>query len=98
MKSQPFWPLTKMQQQKFDKAFNTAIDQAGSIGRLAVRLTQHSDEYVSHQALRNWLKARKIPPQWALVIEDYTNGKANFFDLIPWMLPRAVRYSEEVAA
>lgn len=95
MQSSPFWPcvlMTQRQNKKFDAAFELAVSQAGSIGRLAPRLSSHSGEYISHQALRNWRSDRRIPPQWALVMEDYTNGKANFFDLVPWLLPRAVQY------
>lgn len=88
----PMGPLTEKQSRKFDHAFNNAIDQAGSIGKLAPRLSAHSGEYISHQAMRNWLVIRKVPVQWALVMEDYTEGTSNFFDLVPMLLPRTVRY------
>jgi len=92
-----FWPLVVMtdkQNKAYDKAFDIAIERAGgSLDRLATRLSSYTGTYISHQGFRNWKIGRKIPVHWALVMEDYTDGKANFFDLIPWMLPRAVQYS-----
>mgnify|MGYP003646817185 CR=1 FL=1 len=101
MQPQPYWPITPLtlsQEIKFDLSFNRAIIRAGSIGKLAPKLSSHSGEYISHQAMRNWLADRKIPIQWALVMEDYTEGESQFFDLVPWMLPRAVQYSENLWA
>lgn len=96
MQSRSFWPLVLMtdkQNKAYDRAFGIAIDRAGgSLSRLATNMCSYTGEYVSHQAFRNWKKGRSIPVHWALVLEDYTDGKANFFDLMPWLLPRAVQY------
>ena len=98
MQSPPFWPLASMTSRQckvYDEAFSAAIDKAGSISRLSTDLSQYADNYVSHQSIRTWRKNYRVPPQWALVIEEYTNGDANFFNLVPWLLPRTVKYSQE---
>ena len=97
MQSPPFsWPLTPMtdkQKKAFDKAYAIAIEHSGgSLSRLATSMTIHTGTYISHQAFRNWKRDRKIPVQWALIVESFTDGKANFFDLVPWLLPRTVQY------
>ena len=92
----PMLPMTEKQEKKFFAAFEIAIEQAGSIGKLAGRLCAQCGADISHQALRNWLAERRIPTRWALVMEEYTEGEANFFDLCPWMLPRAVQYHQMI--
>ncbi len=99
MRSKPYWPLEAMtvrQKKKYAQAWTIALDKAGGVNKLANVLSDYTDECVSHQAIRNWRNANRIPPQWALVLERYTNGEVNFFDLVPWLLPRTVRYSDEV--
>jgi hypothetical protein len=86
--------LTKRQQQAYDKAYDAALTKAGGISRLAHELSLSSGGYISHQAIRNWRMRRSIPPQWALVMEEYHEA-ANFFDLVPWLRDRAL---EEAAA
>ncbi len=88
------YPLTKRQQQSYDRAYGAALKKAGGVARLAHELSILSGKYITHQAIRNWRKTRRIPPQWALVMEDYHEA-ANFFDLVPWLRDRAL---EEVAA
>lgn len=86
--------LTKRQQRAYDKAYGAALIKAGGIARLSHELSVLSGGYISHQAIRNWKLKRSIPPQWALVMEEYHEA-ANFFDLIPWLRNRA---EEEAAA
>jgi hypothetical protein len=97
MQNKPYWPLvvlTGRQQKRYDECWGAALEQAGGINKLSTLLSAYTGEYISHQAIRNWRRCTpQIPPHWALVIEDYTDGQANFFDLCPWMLPRAVRYN-----
>ncbi len=93
MKSEPFWPLSLMtdrQNKAFDKSFDAAFDQAGgSYARMATAMTQYTNEYISHQALRNWRNKRSIPVHWALVLEDmYDYNGVKFFDLVPWLHAR----------
>lgn len=92
MRSEPYWPLvalTGRQQKAYDEAFAVAIAQAGGINRLAAALGAHAGDYLSHQAIRNWRRSTPaVQPQWALVIEDYTHGEANFFDMVPWLRER----------
>ncbi len=82
------YPLTKRQQHAYDRAYGSALKKAGGVARLAHELSVLSDTYITHQAIRNWRKTRRIPPQWALVMEDYHEA-ANFFDLVPWLRDRA---------
>jgi hypothetical protein len=99
MKSEPYWPLksfTERQQKKYDEAWGVALAQAGGINKLATMISALAGEYVSHQAIRGWRRSYRVPVQWALVIEEYTDGDANFFDLIPWLLPRTVRYHHTI--
>jgi hypothetical protein len=86
--------LNRQEQRAYDKAFEAALLKAGGAARLAHELSITSGDYISHQAIRNWRLKRSIPPQWALVMEEYHEA-ANFFDLIPWLRDRAL---EETAA
>ena len=91
--------MTAGQQKKYAQAWKIALDQAGGVNKLANVLSDYTDEPVSHQAIRNWRNANRIPPQWGLVLERYTDGEVNFFDLVPWLLPRTLRYhSDEMPA
>jgi len=85
-------PRTKREEAAYDRAFESALAKAGSIERLARALTR-GDRYISHNGIRTWRLNRSIPVRWALYMEEYDN-EANFFDLVPWMLPRAVRYKQ----
>jgi hypothetical protein len=80
--------LTKRQQRAYDKAYDSALIEAGGVARLSHELSVLSGGYISHQAIRNWKLKRSIPPQWALVMEEYHEA-ANFFDLVPWLRDRA---------
>lgn len=91
MQNTQFWPLvemTELQEKKFDAAFSTAVDKAGSLSRLSTVLSSYASKYISHQALRTWRDKRNIPVAWALIFENYTNGRANFFDFCPWLRDR----------
>jgi len=82
--------LTKRQERSYDKAYDAALMKAGGVARLSHELSSLSGGYISHQAIRNWRLRRSIPPQWALVMEEYHEA-ANFFDLVPWLRDRALQ-------
>ena len=86
--------MTKRHEQAYDKAYDAALIKAGGIARLSHELSSLSGQYISHQAVRNWKTKRSIPPEWALVMEEY-HSAANFFDLVPWLRDR---FEQEAAA
>ena len=90
----PPYTMTKRQEQAYDKAYNAALVKAGGVSRLSHELSQRSGQYISHQAVRNWKTKRRIPPEWALVMEEFHEA-ANFFDLVPWLRDR---FEQEAAA
>lgn len=87
----PVTPFTVKQKTAYSRAFDAAVDHAGSLSRLSTDISGATGEYVSHQALRNWRRNYNIPIPWALVIESYCDS-VNFFDLVPWMAPHAGRW------
>ena len=86
----PKTKLTRAQERAYDKAYDAALIKAGGISRLSHELSVLADQYISHQAIRNWKEKRSIPPEWALVMEEYHEA-ANFFDLVPWLRERAMQ-------
>lgn len=98
MRTEPYWPLvalTERQKSQYHAAWDVAIKQAGGVNRLATRLSSYAGEYVTHQAIRNWRRSYRVPVQWALVIEDYTDGKVDFFVMVPWL---SARFKQKAAA
>lgn len=80
----PIKPMNRAEIRLFFSSFDAAIDEAGSIPRLAREISEISGKDITPAGIRKWYREKRVPPAWALVLDAYCEF-TEFLDLVPWL-------------
>lgn len=77
--------MTKNQQVLYDKTCQMVLDRFGSTNAIAIRSHQITDEIITGETVRVWIRDRKIPPEFCFVLYEMMDQEIDPLTLLPWL-------------
>ena len=77
--------MTKKQQEQYDKTCAKLIELFGSTNAIAIRSHQITDEIITGETIRVWMRDRKIPSEFVFVLHEMADREIDPLALLPWL-------------
>ena len=77
--------MTKKQQDLYDKTCAKIVEYFGSTNAIAIRSHQITDEIITGETIRVWMRDRKIPAEFVFVLYELMKQEIDPLTLLPWL-------------
>ena len=77
--------MTKTQQIQYDKTCKAIIDKFGSTNAVAIHSYQITDDIITGETVRLWIRDRKIPAEFVFVLYEMMEFTIDPLILLPWL-------------
>lgn len=77
--------MTKKQQVLYDKTCAKIVEYLGSTNAIAIRSHQITDEIITGETIRVWMRDRKIPAEFVFVLYEMMKREIDPLTLLPWL-------------
>lgn len=77
--------MTKNQQAAYDKTCQTILRQFGSTNAIAIQSHPITNDIVTGETVRLWIRDRKIPADFVFVLYEMMNYSIDPLTLLPWL-------------
>ncbi len=73
------------QQDEYDKTCRMMLAHFGSTNAIAIKSYQVTDEIITGETVRLWIRDRKIPAEFCFVLYKMMDQEIDPLTLLPWL-------------
>jgi hypothetical protein len=77
--------MTKKEQAEYDKTCQLIVQHFGSTNAIAIRSHYYTDDIITGETVRIWIRDHKIPVEFAFVLYEMMDEKIDPLTLAPWL-------------